>query len=198
MKEIFLRLLADKPSIAMLVVTGCTVFIGIQLIFAGTRFGLGKTKVPEKLRVFGLAITALAIGVIVMLFVFQAERASRVPQATITPPSGWCTEHPKASCFPQTCREHRATIVVYGAKWCGYCKQFEENTLANPRVQDRIRTRDYGVVMIDIDENETRGIGSVPTIIFLDRCTPIMRIGGYRGPENFLTLLDQLEEKLPQ
>lgn len=88
---------------------------------------------------------------------------------------------------------HKPIIVDISASWCSACQHFEQDTLSDPRVQEKINEY-YVLLKIDIDQNrdlaEEFDMDVVPTIVLLDAdCKQIGRHEGYIGPDEFLTML---------
>lgn len=120
---------------------------------------------------------------------------------TASPSIDWCVESESASCLPQTCQANPVTVVVFGAEWCGYCKDLEKTTLADPRVIKRMRG--YGAIHVDVDKNPDVAVAArvqgLPTVIFIDGdCKEVGRIMGYKDPDSFLKVLDKVDEARKQ
>ncbi len=125
--------------------------------------------------------------------------AALVMNVALAAPAGidWCVESEDASCLPKTCRAKPVTVVVFGADWCGFCKELEQTTLADPRVIKRLRG--YGAIHVNVDENPDVAMAArvqgLPTVVFIDGdCREMGRVMGYKDPEAFLKVLDKVEE----
>lgn len=113
------------------------------------------------------------------------------------PKIDWCVESESVSCLPKTCQTKPVTMVVFGAPWCGYCTELEETTLADPRVISRLQG--FGAVHVNVDDNPDVAAGArvrgLPTIIFIDdECREMGRVTGYKNPDDFLEVLDKVDE----
>jgi len=88
---------------------------------------------------------------------------------------------------------NRPVFIDFYTTWCSYCKQLDETTLSDPRVQEKL-ARSYITVKIDADKNSDLaskyGIYGYPTIIILNPDgQEIKRIEGYVDAN---TLLNQI------
>ena len=137
------------------------------------------------------ALRLVAIGLAVLGGVYCMN-------ALLAPTLTWCAESPEASCLPASCEGRERTIVLFTAEWCPSCHELESVTLRDPRVIDRLQR--YGKIIVDVDRNpeaaDRAGIRGIPTMIFLDGdCEGSARMTGYRGPEDFIRMLDEVERR---
>lgn len=99
--------------------------------------------------------------------------------------------------FERARREGRVIVLEVSASWCHWCHVMEEETWADPRVAARLRDR-YLPIKVDADARpdlaERYAEYHWPATVFL---TPdartITALRGYRGPEEFLRVLDEVE-----
>jgi len=155
-------------------------------LMAGAIHGSFEGSLARKLRM-GVAVLVTAVGgSLAMNALLHSEDA------------GWCAESPEHPCLPAVCERHDVTVVDFHAEWCGWCKELDKVTLADPNVQRRLAP--YGKVQVDVSNKgnaaltDRHGVAGIPTIIFLDRqCRPLpQRIEGYVDPEEFIQTLDDL------
>lgn len=82
-------------------------------------------------------------------------------------------------------------VAVFGAEWCGFCKQLDNDLQNNPQIID-----DYVYVYIDIDERKDLkkeyAVKNIPDIMILDHTgIETKRKVGYKGIDNFKKWLEQ-------
>lgn len=108
----------------------------------------------------------------------------------------WChaTEDP-ASCFPKVCDGGKKKALVFvGTSWCGWCKKFKRETLANPRVQARLK--DVGLVYVDGDKAPRMatklGANGYPHQVIMDAdcSTKLGENPGFVNATQFLSFLE--------
>lgn len=91
---------------------------------------------------------------------------------------------------------NKLTIVLLSASWCSACREFEQKTLSDPKVQDKMN-KNYNFNKIDVDQNKdaamkyaTDGKVTLPTIIILDtNGNQIKKHEGYMTADEFLGIL---------
>ncbi|MBI5679501.1 MAG: thioredoxin family protein [Methanobacterium sp.] len=91
---------------------------------------------------------------------------------------------------------NKLTIVLLSASWCPACKDLDQKTLSDPKVQEKI-ANNYNFNKIDVDQNKdaamkyaTNGKVTLPTIIILDaNGNEIKRYEGYMTADEFLGIL---------
>ncbi len=83
-------------------------------------------------------------------------------------------------------------MIDFAAKWCTSCKELDEITFKDPKVQAKLK--DYVLIRADVTENSKEqkelsgryGVFGPPVVIFLDGEGEIVRkIVGYMEPESF-------------
>lgn len=95
--------------------------------------------------------------------------------------------------------ENRPIVVFVTAKWCGFCRKMERETLANPQVARKLRDS-FVVLMIDADEQpnlvERMRIEGFPsTLVFSPSGKLRDRATGYLSPAEASQWLDALNPK---
>jgi thiol:disulfide interchange protein DsbD len=85
---------------------------------------------------------------------------------------------------------NRPVFIDFYTTWCTYCKQLDETTLSDPRVQEKLASG-YITVKIDADKNSDLAskyrIYGYPTILILNPdAQEIKRIEGYVDADSLL------------
>ena len=94
----------------------------------------------------------------------------------------------------------KPVLVDVTAKWCASCKELEENTFSDPRVQKALAK--FRTLRLDMSDNSAAdkeflrrfGLYGPPAILFFDQDgkeIKSLRIVGYKDPESFLQILDR-------
>ncbi len=94
----------------------------------------------------------------------------------------------------------KPVLVDVTAKWCASCKELEENTFSDPRVQKALAQ--FRALRLDMSDNSASdkeflrhfGLYGPPAILFFDangKEIRSLRIIGYKDPESFLQILNQ-------
>ncbi|MCA8985871.1 MAG: trypsin-like peptidase domain-containing protein [Planctomycetaceae bacterium] len=82
----------------------------------------------------------------------------------------------------------RATLYVFGSMTCSPCRQFQQNYANNATFCRQLESR-FSVEFVDVDKQveltSRFGVTEVPTFIIPD----VVRITGYRGPDDLLVRL---------
>lgn len=92
-------------------------------------------------------------------------------------------------------------LIDLKADWCSACKQYEHETFADPRVQERLLgTTLYYADMTEATEETARmsdelGIKGLPSLIFKDKCGNMRILGGFLNAEELLEKLSEGCEK---
>ncbi len=91
-------------------------------------------------------------------------------------------------------------LLDFSAKWCAACKELEEKTFSDPRVQNALK--EYVLIRADVTKNEKQqkklskeyGVFGPPVIIFIDEQGNVEKaktIVGFVEPEEFLKTLQK-------
>jgi len=93
----------------------------------------------------------------------------------------------------------KKVLLDFSAQWCVACKELEERTFSNFRVQDALK--EYLLIRADVTDNSNEekalsklyGVYGPPVVLFFDKEGKIQKnktIVGFVGPEEFLTKLE--------
>jgi len=90
--------------------------------------------------------------------------------------------------------ENNKIIIVFGAKWCFWCKKLEQETLQNSKVKENISSKSIKLIFIDIDEEPNLAlknkVKSIPCIILQDDDKEEKRHIGYMGFREFISWIN--------
>ena len=95
----------------------------------------------------------------------------------------------------------KKVMLDFYADWCTSCKEFEEITFADPKVQAKMG--EFILIQADVTDNKQEqkelskkyGVFGPPAIIFFDENTQVMgskTVVGYMGPTEFLAHLNKI------
>ncbi|MRI58143.1 MAG: thiol:disulfide interchange protein [Epsilonproteobacteria bacterium] len=99
---------------------------------------------------------------------------------------------------------NKPVLLDITAKWCASCKELEENTFSDPRVQEALK--DFRALRLDVTDNSRAdkeflkafGLYGPPAILFFDKEgeeIKSLRVVGYKDPEAFLRILKEAKER---
>ncbi len=105
--------------------------------------------------------------------------------------------------FMQIVRTSKKPVVLdITAKWCASCKELEENTFSDPRVQKKLS--EFRAIRLDVTDNTPRqreflkrfGLFGPPAILFFKNGKELrsLRIVGYKSPDEFLKILEEAQQ----
>jgi len=157
---------------------------------------------PTSRRRGPFAPLALALALALGLAGSAAPGPCVGPHAAEAGPEGARWSEWSPATFERARRERRILVVKVSAAWCHWCHVMERETFADPRVARRIAER-FVAVKVDADERpdlaERYAEYRWPATIFL---TPdartITALRGYRGPDDFLGILSEVEAAAAQ
>ncbi len=98
----------------------------------------------------------------------------------------------------------KPVILDITAKWCASCKELEEITFADPKVQKALRN--FEALRLDVTDNSESdksfmkkfGVFGPPAIIFFDKNKKeirSLRIVGFKDPKEFLKILQEAQRR---
>ncbi|MEG3224112.1 MAG: hypothetical protein BME94_00955 [Methanobacteriales archaeon Met13] len=138
------------------------------------------------------AIPIIGIILFLLVIVYVAIALSG-PDTTSTNSSNivWSTD--LNSALQQAKTTNKMVFIDFYADWCEYCRQMDQDTYTDPRVQERL-AQSYIAVKIDTDKNPDLsakyGIIGLPTMVILDsNGQGIKRISGYQSADQLLSQL---------
>ena len=94
-------------------------------------------------------------------------------------------------------KNNKNVIVDFSAKWCVACKELDENTFSNPKIQDILKN--YTLVRIDIT-NPNKDLKEIikkykiigpPVILIFKNHQLKLKITGYKSPDEFKKILNE-------
>ncbi len=134
--------------------------------------------------ILGVVVAVLAIFAV---FSLSADKDQSTEQNTLN----WNTD--LNSAFSTAQSTNKLVLVDFYAPWCTYCKQMDEKTFSDPRVQQKLSSN-YVLVKINGDQNpdlvQKYQVYGYPTILILDSSENVVKnISGYQDPDTFLNLI---------
>lgn len=81
-----------------------------------------------------------------------------------------------------------AELVMFDAKWCGYCKRFHREVGDSYAASDVARVFPLRIIDIDRDQPDfevRERVRGTPTFVFVEDGREIARFSGYSSPERF-------------
>ncbi len=93
--------------------------------------------------------------------------------------------------------DNKMMVIAFYTAWCVYCKKLDRETFVDPRVVEQ--SRQYVFAKLDADIQKAAALRyrpeGFPTIIFASPSgNEVFRISGYRDADQFLTVLETLNE----
>lgn len=97
------------------------------------------------------------------------------------------------SALEEAKKTNKPIFIDFHAQWCSYCKKLDENTLSDPQVQEKLKSK-YILAKIDTDKYPNIAsdykIYGLPTIVYLNsNGIETKRNEGYLGPNELLNQL---------
>lgn len=93
--------------------------------------------------------------------------------------------------------DNKMLVIAFYTSWCVYCKKLDKETFVDPRVVEQ--SEQYIFAKLDADIQKAAALRyrpeGFPTIVFASPSgNEIFRISGYRDADQFLTVLETLNE----
>jgi thiol:disulfide interchange protein DsbD len=138
--------------------------------------------------------SAVIIGIIIILAIAAYVASAPKSQKNVEIQNSsvkWYTD--LNSAFEESKKTDKTVFVYFYTAWCSACRVFDENTLSDPEVQDKL-SKNYIFVKIDLDKNPQLAsdykIYSIPTLVFLNQeSSEIKRYEGYIDSKGLLNQL---------
>lgn len=117
----------------------------------------------------------------------QAEE----PVDTAVPKAVWCEQAPDNDCLKPAAASGKRVLVLFTAKWCGWCRLFHEKILPDPEVQKFLSN----FYLIEVDSERAKdlieavGIEGYPTWFVFEKGMSEgidSHVGGFRTSEAFI------------
>jgi len=96
--------------------------------------------------------------------------------------------------------KERETLVLVDAyaDWCGWCRKLDEETLASPKVRERLR--EFALLKLDTDKHGSLarrfGVRGLPTTLILDASGRVVdKQPGYMPPDAYLGFIERAVKK---
>jgi thioredoxin-related protein len=111
--------------------------------------------------------------------------------------------------------ENKPIFVEFYTDWCIFCRKFQKETIKNQKVA-RMLSENFAYVRLNAENSKNRvryngksfsnveltqafGINAYPSLVFLDaKSKPITMLSGFVPPNEFLAVLDYINQKCYQ
>jgi len=108
----------------------------------------------------------------------------------VSPPVGKPSSYEEAITFGRTAR--KPVLLIFGAKWCGYCRDLKDQTLPSPEVQAELAN--FIVYEIDVDAERALAskfnVKSLPAYKIVGDAEQTLAEGiGFKKPKEFVAWL---------
>lgn len=146
-----------------------------------------------------LTVLAIASQFNVASFADDADAAA----AAVETPSGWSTNFSES--LDQAQKSHKLVLADFYTSWCGWCKQLDKTTFADPEFIQYLNEH-YIPVKLDAEDKgegqrtaEKNDVSAYPTgLVFTPNGKVIGRIFGYAPAAQYKAKLVKIAKKGPK
>lgn len=143
-----------------------------------------------------LTVLAIASQINVACFADDADAASAATET----PSGWSTNFDES--IDQAEKGHKLVLADFYTSWCGWCKQLDKTTFADPEFMQYVNEH-FIPVKLNAEDNgegqrtaEKNDVSAFPTgLVFAPNGKVIGRIFGYAPAEQYKAKLVKIAKK---
>jgi thioredoxin:protein disulfide reductase len=197
-----------RPLEGLLLLLIYSLGMGTPFLVLGTFSGLlhripasgAWTDIVRKL--CGVALILAAILYARPLFPCKCPFSGKAPVASTVV---WMTDEREA--LRRAWEEKKPVVIDFGAVWCATCKELDEVTFSDPRVQKELQEHFITVRIManNIDYSDTANVMrkydvlTLPTILFLQPTGSVMKdltVREFVGPEEFLGILEKVRGRI--
>lgn len=179
--------------------------LGITLIFLSVFAGVFRRE-EEGLRgklLKGAGVIILLLGIfylLLSLILFYKENFPITPVSSVSEKSrlSWLFSFEEGMEIAK--REGKFLILDFYANWCTVCRELDGKTFSSEKVIENLEN--FVLVRIDVSRGENEelkrfNVLGIPTVIFLDSDgNELERFAGFKGPEDFLSIIMRITNKL--
>lgn len=133
------------------------------------------------------------LGVLIVFGVNNLEKTSQIQSSNQADQPAIQWNHDLNSALSTAQKSDKLVFVDFYADWCGYCKQLDEKTYPDGKVEG-VMAQKYVAVKVNVDNNpdlaSKYGVYGLPTLIIMDsNGNEIKRVEGYQNPSQLLSIL---------
>lgn len=103
----------------------------------------------------------------------------------------WCLQTPENDCGKAACASEKRVIILFEAKWCGWCRRLKTNILPDTEVRKLLKN--FFLVDVDSEKNaklvKDSGVTAYPSWFIIEKsCEKVIDAftGSPRTPKDFV------------